>query len=336
MQDQVIDADGEVRDLAVMPPQNNSASLSIIANAVSRGMGADELGKLVDLHERIEKMRAQREYQQAMTACQHEMPAIFKDKENPHTRSRYADLGSLLRQIGPIYTKHGFSLSFSDGPPPREGWIQIVCDIMHEGGHREVKTRSLPLDGVGSQGGRSAMSPVQSIGSTLSYGRRYLVGDIFNLAITSEDNDGNRPRNKPEPELPPCKPAHLCADAAELTASWKAVPKDLQQASGPAFLRRADELNLEWDGKGYVPKSEVSYGQRYDAWAVKLADLDSEIADGRVDDLPDVLSVILTEIRAMPKDDKDVKPIWNKLVVPFAAKHGYFIDQASKKFAKKT
>ena len=51
------------------------------------------------------------------------MRAIAADANNPQTRSRYASYFALDNAVRPIYTKHGFSLTFDtgDGAPDQHG-----------------------------------------------------------------------------------------------------------------------------------------------------------------------------------------------------------------------
>lgn len=179
-------------------PQAEPSPLTLFGQAIAAGVDPDKLGKLLDLKERMDKTAAIEAYQRAMCACQEEMPAILKDKENLHTKSRYPDLGAIIHKIKPVYTKHGFSLSFHEGETPKPGFLRCLCDVMHTGGHREQKWMDLPIDGKGSQGGNSAMNPLQGVGSTHTYGERYLTCKIFNLPVANTDLDGNNGATIPE------------------------------------------------------------------------------------------------------------------------------------------
>lgn len=178
-----------MNEIEVKPVENNP--LAIIASGVEKGFAADQLAKLVDLYERVEGINAKKAYQQAMQACQAEMQTVVKDMTNKHTNSRYVDLGTLVHKIKPVYTKHGFSLSFGEAVCDKPSVIRSVVDVMHTGGWRETKWCDLPVDGSGSQGGRSGMNAVQGVGSTHTYARRYLIYDVFNLVIADSDLDGN-------------------------------------------------------------------------------------------------------------------------------------------------
>lgn len=161
---------------------------SVLESAVQKGMDADALTKLVDLQERIAKNEAEQSYNSAMKKAQGAMPKIIKTKTNKQTNSMYADLGAINEQITPIYTKHGFSLSFTEGVAKRDNDIRIICYCSHEKGHTREFFTDLPIDNVGMQGTVNK-TMVHGIASTFSYGQRYLIKMIFNLSIDEEDDD---------------------------------------------------------------------------------------------------------------------------------------------------
>jgi hypothetical protein len=141
------------------------------------------------MQERVVAQIAEREFAAAMCPCQGEMPKAPKTRKNDHTGSRYADLEAIHQVAKPIYARHGFSIVFSQTKPEVAGWIKVVAQIRHAGGHTEEKSVELPPDTVGS-GGKANKTQVQGIGSTLTYARRYLECLIFNIDV-GDDNDGN-------------------------------------------------------------------------------------------------------------------------------------------------
>ncbi len=54
----------------------------------------------------------------------------------------------------------------------------------------------MPSDGKGAKGG-DVMTKTHATGSAVQYGRRYLLGMIFNITV-SKDDDGNAAGNKPQ------------------------------------------------------------------------------------------------------------------------------------------
>lgn len=173
-------------DLIEQPVQ----PLSIIHTAVAAGADPDQLDKLLTLQERWEKNEARKAYNRAMKACQEAMPVVVTDSVNDHTRSRYASLEAVAKTIKPIYTSHGFSLSYGESSEDRmTDYIRITCDCMHEAGHTERFSLNCPYDNTGAKGG-STKTAIQGMGSSVAYGRRYLLLMIFNVIVSDEDDDG--------------------------------------------------------------------------------------------------------------------------------------------------
>ena len=187
---------GELQRIEPSAPRPDP--LAILQNAVTRGVDAAQLEKLMDLSERWYKMQAEQQFNDALAKCQHEIHEcpVIKAETNPHTRSKYASLDAIAAAVVPIYSRHGFSLTFGQGEPveaKKADHIRLVATLRHAGGFSREYWLDLPLDGQGSQGGRSAMNRVQALGSTVTYGRRYLICPIFNVALRGEDTDGNMP-----------------------------------------------------------------------------------------------------------------------------------------------
>ena len=170
----------------------------LIAEAMKvEGLTLTERLALIDKVEEVywkrQKAEAEAAYSSAMSAAQSEMGQIIAKSNNPQTHSKYAKYDAVDKVIRPVYTKHGFSLSFrqGEGAPPEN--IRLVCRVAHRDGHVEYPYLDMPTDGKGAKGG-DVMTKTHATGNGISYGKRYLAGMIFNLAITEEDNDGNAPK----------------------------------------------------------------------------------------------------------------------------------------------
>lgn len=151
--------------------------------------GVERLERMWEMHKEMQDRDAARAYADAMKACQKEMPAIHKRGKNKQTNSTYALLEDINRLITPIYTRHGFSLSFGTDRSELADHVGIICDVMHEGGYTKTYTYDAPIDNVGIKGEKNKTS-THGRGSAISYGRRYLILMIFNLTI-GDDDDGN-------------------------------------------------------------------------------------------------------------------------------------------------
>lgn len=173
------------------PAGETTAIISMIERAArDPNLDLDRMERLLAMRERMMAREAETAFQAAMTAAQAEMPRVYRDAENSHTKSSYARLETIAKAVTPIYTKHGFALSFGTDASPIEGHYRLTCEVTHEAGHKRIVHADLPSDTAGAQG-KANKTAVQGFGSTMSYGRRYLTLLIFNVALTNEDNDGN-------------------------------------------------------------------------------------------------------------------------------------------------
>jgi hypothetical protein len=83
-------------------------------------------------------------------------------------------------------------MSFNSAPPLVAGNLKLVCCVRHRGGHKEYYELEGALDLTGPKGTENK-TPIQAMGSTDAYLRRYLTQNIWHVALKDEDNDGNGP-----------------------------------------------------------------------------------------------------------------------------------------------
>lgn len=182
-------------------PQDDAPSMPIpqipptqsLIHVLSRAMSdpsidVEKVERYAALYERAIAREDEIAFNTAMMQAQSEMRPISADANNPQTKSKYATYAALDSKVRPIYSKHGFSLSFYSGEGAPEGSIRICCKVAR-GGHTERPYIDMPADGKGAKGG-DVMTKTHATGAGVTYGRRYLLGMIFNLVI-GEDDDGN-------------------------------------------------------------------------------------------------------------------------------------------------
>jgi hypothetical protein len=175
---------------AIVPINDSAALMSAVARAAADpSVDVEKMERLFAMHERMEARQAERAYADAMKAAQSEMPMIARDRHNTQTSSDYATLDGINQQIAPIYTRHGFSLSFGTAESPLANHVRVVCTVKHVGGHSEHFEYDNPMDDKGIQGSVNK-TPTHARGSAITYARRYLTLMIFNLR-TGDDDDGN-------------------------------------------------------------------------------------------------------------------------------------------------
>ncbi len=173
-----------------------SAESNSLLNCVAQAMqdpatDVHKLELLIRLQREIAAETARLDFAHAMRAAQSEMQPIVRSAQNASTNSKYAPLEVIDAAIRPIYTRHGFVLEF-DSEPVEVG-VRMICEVTHAGGHRKVRRLEAALDTAGPQG-KPNKTPVQALVSSTTYLRRTLTCMVFNLALTNEDNDGNRLR----------------------------------------------------------------------------------------------------------------------------------------------
>lgn len=177
-------------------PQSETAAVLSMIERAARDPSVDivKIERLMEMRERIEAKAAEREFNTAMKAAQAQMGPIGADALNPQTRSKYATYAKLDSVLRPIYTRHGFALSFDEADSPKPDHIRVLCYVSHEGGFTRTYHKDMPADGKGAKGG-DVMTKTHATGAAASYGARYLLKGIFNIAVGEEDKDGNEPAN---------------------------------------------------------------------------------------------------------------------------------------------
>lgn len=166
--------------------------LDVIGRAASDPqVDVSKMERLMEMYERIQAKNAEAAFNAAMTKAQSEMGRISADAQNSQTHSAYATYAKLDRVLRPVYTSNGFALSFDEGESASDTAL-ILCYVSHSAGHSKVYRKKMPADGKGAKGG-DVMTKTHASGAAMSYGMRYLLKGIFNVAIGAEDTDGNEP-----------------------------------------------------------------------------------------------------------------------------------------------
>lgn len=182
----------EEQNLAVMPMEGATLLQVISRAAADPATDVEKMERLMQMYERIEGKRSESAFNDAMCDSQARMRPISADANNPQTRSKYASYGKLDKALRPIYTENGFSLSFDTGNDAPDGFVRVLCYVSHKNGYSRTYHVDMPSDGKGAKGG-DVMTKTHAVGAGMSYGIRYLLKMIFNVAVGEDDQDGNEP-----------------------------------------------------------------------------------------------------------------------------------------------
>lgn len=115
----------------------------------------------------------------ALSKAQGEFKIAGLTKENPFYKSKYADLAEIVSAARPALTKNGLSFTqivvISD-----DGANILETTLMHSSGQWIIsKMRIIP-----------PKADVQSLGSYMTYLRRYSIASILGVVASDEDDDG--------------------------------------------------------------------------------------------------------------------------------------------------
>lgn len=185
-----------------VPVSETAAIFQIIERAArDPNVDLDKMERLMAMRERELNRSAEQAFNEAMKAAQSEMRTIGADANNSQTKSKYATYAKLDAVLRPIYTRHGFSVSFDEDDSPKPDHIRVLAYVAHEAGFTRTYRKDMPADGKGAKGG-DVMTKTHATGAAASYGMRYLLKGIFNVAVGEEDTDGNAPPEHDEAITP--------------------------------------------------------------------------------------------------------------------------------------
>lgn len=175
--------------------QSNEASMAmqIMTMASNPDFDVEKLEKLMDLQEREMARLALVAFNQAFSEMQSQIPTVAKSKKG--NGSKYATLEDVVEITRPILNKYGFSTYFDTKTEMGEirkakdgdvynGHVIVRAILLHKMGHQVDTSLVVPFDFSGSKNSNTA----QAMGSAVSYGKRYALCALLNIA-TRDDND---------------------------------------------------------------------------------------------------------------------------------------------------
>jgi len=182
----------------------------------------------------------------ALAKAQGEIKGAIKDSQNPYFKSNYADLTSVWEACRKPLSSNGLSViqASSDSIPET---ITIETTLLHSSGEW-VR-------------GKLAMKPVksdpQSIGSCITYARRYALAAI--VGICPEDDDGNDATGNnlkkfPKEDVPDFKPPEAKKEPPEKKKAQEvpeAIPRDEPGEVEPSEIRRVKSVNAPEGRKSF-------------------------------------------------------------------------------------
>jgi hypothetical protein len=158
----------------------------------------------------------------ALLKAQKAIKAALKDAANPHFKSKYADLSSVVDAVkGPL---NDAGITFLQGVEDAENGVAVETMLLHESGEWLSSTIKIPASKQDAQG----------YGSATTYARRYGLQAM--CGVPAEDDDGNA-ASKPVPAAKPDPVGKAalesCGSLDALQAAWKGLSPDQRATLGP-------------------------------------------------------------------------------------------------------
>jgi hypothetical protein len=166
----------------------------------------------------------------ALASAQSEMKNAKLNKVNPHFKSKYADLAEIRDTVTPALSKHGIAVV--NGTDATEGGLHVVTRLIHKSG-QWIESR-FPI----------AYDKPQTMGSAITYGKRYNLAAVANIAA-DEDDDANAANDKPAP--PPVMLAAGGTPGASKAGSrdtYSRLVKEIRQAASVTTLKAWYQSNV--------------------------------------------------------------------------------------------
>jgi len=163
----------------------------------------------------------------ALAKAQANMGKALKQANNPHFRSKYADLGNVMDACMPALNEAGIAIIQPTGEDEHGRFVETILIHGESGEHLSCR---VPLI--------VAKNDMQGYGSAVTYARRY--GLMAMAGIAPEDDDGNAAsKAPPKQEQRQQKPQETDAEAIERAKEYLAEADSL------------DDLKERW---GRIPK----------------------------------------------------------------------------------
>jgi len=125
----------------------------------------------------------------ALSKAQGEISPAIKDCNNPFFKSKYADLNSIWSSAREPLSKNGLAI-IQTTEKDSGGQLNLITTLVHSSG-QWIKS-AMPVITV--------KTDIQSLGSSLTYCRRYSLSAICGIS-TDEDDDGEKSMGRSKEEM---------------------------------------------------------------------------------------------------------------------------------------
>lgn len=191
----------------------------------------------------------------ALLKAKAQFPVIFQAKRNDFTKSKYADLAQIEKQVGPILIQNGlFCLQPWRTTQEQENSnnvsIEIEIILFHESGQFISTKTIIPFMAQKAGNNKTTQIDAHGLAGAITYFRRYQLMSFFGLV--TDDDDGNAAnaamgqrqyqQQPPAQYAPPPEPMPTAIQIQELKANLIKCPQKFQESVN-TWLRTKLNIN---------------------------------------------------------------------------------------------
>lgn len=240
------------KEIAVDASPSVGNFLSVISDAAKDpNVDVQKMHGLLDIQERMMNKQAEIDFNVAMCDLQADLPTITMDAKIVHKGkliSKYATYEHIDKFVRPLLIKYGFAAPRFTSNQNGNNFV-IEATLSHRSGHSEKASINLTIDTSG------AKNNVQGMGSTISYGKRYLVGMLLNLVFEGEDDDGQTADHVPITD----------EQAAELKAQIERLDRAGKPVNVVGFLEYVNAKSVDEISASNYNKAKIALDRRENA-----------------------------------------------------------------------
>ncbi len=140
------------------------------------GQNIEAFERMLAMKERMDTKDAEKQFNAAFVALQQDIPVIVASSVIPN-RGKYERFEDVMRVVGPLLVKHGFSVSFS--MDFRDNRILETCHLRHIAGHAQSNSFAV-------RAGGKADSDTQADCKAATTAKRNALLNCLNIVIRQD------------------------------------------------------------------------------------------------------------------------------------------------------
>jgi len=178
----------------------------------------------------------------ALSKAQAEFTTVPQSGFNPHFKNKFSTFQDHVSAARPILAKHGLSISQMPNLIGESERFVLTTILMHESGESIISNQPI----------FAMKQDAQSMGSAITYAKRYAYGAVLGMASGDFEDDGNAATapDKPTPAKAKATKNQSIADrvnaaqhVGELMSLFEEVKGQITEDDKKLFSKRKSELS---------------------------------------------------------------------------------------------